>query len=201
MTIKLRWICVFLAFGALLPTNLTLAASPESQALPHNDHRTREERFTQNGVLGNEGPSSYPNSPSDATEAPTGFDNLSNGFLPQGAAFDTLNGTNIVSGRSFNDNRFSLKRSRLADGLGPTYNAQSCRECHQNVVTGGASQITEQRSGHTFKHEFFDSLGGNLIQSRATFPDIVEHVAPGDTIRTFPLDNHAGNRLHRMYCE
>jgi CxxC motif-containing protein (DUF1111 family) len=188
MTIKLRRICVFLAFGALLPTNLTLAASPESQALPNNDHRTREERFTQNGVLGNEGPSSYPNSPSDATEAPAGFDNLSNGFLPQGAAFDTLNGTNIVSGRSFNDNRFFFEEiETIADGLGPTYNAQSCRECHQNIVTGGASQITEQRSGHTFKHEFFDSLGGNLIQSRATFPDIVEHVAPGDTIRTFRI--------------
>lgn len=188
MTIKLRKICVFLVFGALLPTNLVLAASPESQALPNNDHRSREERFTQNGVLGDEGPSSYPNSPTSATEAPTGFDNLSNGLLPQGAAFDTLNGTNIVSGRSFNDNRFFFEEiETVADGLGPTYNAQSCRECHQNIVTGGASQITEQRSGHTFKHEFYDSLGGNLMQSRATFPDIVEHVAPGDTIRTFRI--------------
>ena len=30
---------------------------------------------------------------------------------------------------------------------GPTYNAQSCRECHQNVVTGGASQVAEHRTG------------------------------------------------------
>ena len=27
------------------------------------------------------------------------------------------------------------------------YNAQSCRECHQNVVTGGASQVAEHRTG------------------------------------------------------
>ena len=41
----------------------------------------------------------------------------------------------------------SRKSRRVADGLGPTYNAQSCRECHQNVVTGGASQIAEHRTG------------------------------------------------------
>jgi CxxC motif-containing protein (DUF1111 family) len=188
MTIKLRKICVFLAFGVMLPANLALAASSENQAPPNIDHRTRQERFTQNGVLGNEGPSSYPNAPTNATEAPTGFDNLSNGSILQGAAFDTLNSSNAVSARSFNDDRFFFEEiETVASGLGPTYNAQSCRECHQNVVTGGASQITEQRSGYTLKHAFYDSLGGNLIQSRATSPDIVEHVAPGDTLRTFRI--------------
>src|ERR1700722_1082721 len=173
---------------AVVGVNLALAGPFEDQAPRVVDHRSREEKFTQNGVLGDEGLSSYPNSPNGATEAPTGFDNLSNGTIPQGAAFNTLNGTNIVSGRSFNDDRFFFEEiETIADGLGPTYNAQSCRECHQNIVTGGASQITEQRSGRTFKHEFFDSLGGNLIQSRATSPDIVEHVAPGDNTRTFRI--------------
>src|ERR1700731_1217481 len=33
-------------------------------------------------------------------------------------------------------------------GLGPLYNARSCAECHQNPVSGAASQITELRIGH-----------------------------------------------------
>lgn len=37
---------------------------------------------------------------------------------------------------------------KVADGLGPVYNAQACRECHENPVTGAASQVTEQRFGH-----------------------------------------------------
>src|SRR5205085_1079757 len=82
-------------------------------------------------------------------EAPTGFDNLTNGFLPQGPDFNTINEDNVVALRSFNDNRFVFEEvETIADGLGPTYNAQSCRECHQNVVTGGASQIAEHRTGH-----------------------------------------------------
>jgi CxxC motif-containing protein (DUF1111 family) len=49
-----------------------------------------------------------------------------------------------------------------ADGLGPTFNAQSCRECHQNVVTGGASQIAEHRTGRLNGDAFFGSLGDTL---------------------------------------
>ena len=61
----------------------------------------------------------------------------------QGPAFDTLNEDTAVALRSFNDNRFVFEEiETVADGLGPTYNAQSCRECHQNIVTGGASQVT-----------------------------------------------------------
>jgi CxxC motif-containing protein (DUF1111 family) len=35
--------------------------------------------------------------------------------------------------------------------------------------------------------EFFDSMGGSLIHSRATQADIVEHVSPDDTVRAFRL--------------
>jgi hypothetical protein len=88
--------------------------------------------------------------------------------------------------RSFNDNRFVFEEvETIGDGLGPVYNAQSCRECHQNVVTGGASQITEHRTVRTSNGEFFNSLGGSLIQSRATNAELVERVANGDDIRTF----------------
>ena len=104
-----------------------------------------------------------------ATEAPTGFDNKTNGFLEQGPPFEEITEDTVVPGRSFNDNRFIFEETEsVEDGVGPTFNAQSCRECHQNVVTGGASQITELRSGQTMTDGFREALGGSLIQSRAT---------------------------------
>jgi CxxC motif-containing protein (DUF1111 family) len=125
------------------------------------------------------------------TEAPTGFDNLTNGYLDQGPAFEDLNKDNVVALRSFNDNRFIFEEfETIGDGLGPTYNAQSCRECHQNVVTGGASQIAEHRTGRLSGAQFFESLGGSLIHSRATYPEIVEHVVVQDDIRTFRMSTN-----------
>ena len=126
--------------------------------------------------------------PAALSEARTGFDHLTNGFSVQGPAFDSLDEDSVVPLRSFNDNRFIFEEvERASDGLGPTYNAQSCRECHQNVVTGGASQVTEQRTGHLLGGRFFESLGGSLIHSRATHPDATERVAVGDDIRTFRM--------------
>ena len=64
-------------------------------------------------------------------EAPTGFDNKSNGVADDAThqadqvKFDEVEG--------------------LDDGLGPLYNAQSCRECHQNPTSGGPSQVTIRR--------------------------------------------------------
>ena len=130
------------------------------------------------------------------SEAPTGFDNRTNGFMRQGPAFDTLDEDNVEPNRSFNDNRFIFEEVEvLADGLGPTYNAQSCSECHQNVVTGGASQIAEHRTGRVdASGGFFESLGGSLIHSRATNPAIVERVAFEDDVRTFRIStNTLGN--------
>lgn len=129
------------------------------------------------------------------TEAPTGFDNKTNGFNVQGPDFDTLNEDSVVPLRSFNDNRFIFEEMEtIEDGLGPTYNAQSCRECHQNVVTGGASQIAEHRTGHMKNGVFFESQGGSLIHSRATSADMVEVVNVLDEVRTFRIStNTVGN--------
>ncbi len=125
------------------------------------------------------------------SEAPTGFDDRTNGFLPQGPEFETIDEDTVVPLRSFNDNRFIFEEVETkADGLGPVYNAQSCRECHQNVVTGGASQIAEHRTGRLNGDAFFESLGGSLIQSRATHPDIVERVAFEDDVRTFRISTN-----------
>ena len=158
----------------------------------------RKLRFTSRGTSIPEGPASSfgENPPTPGTqEAPTGFDNETNGFDPQGHPFEQINEDNVVPLRSFNDNRFIFEEvERNADGLGPTYNAQSCRECHQNVVTGGASQVTEHRTGRLDGDQFFESPGGSLIQSRATHPEIVERVDFEDNISTFRIStNLLGN--------
>src|SRR5437868_99940 len=100
-----------------------------------------------------------------ATEAPAGFDNLTNGATDQ-ATFDA------------NKDLFE-EVEQIADGLGPVYNAQSCRECHQNPVTGAISQITELRAGHNDANgNFIDAPGGSLINDRAIDPRAQERVPP-----------------------
>ena len=124
-------------------------------------------------------------------EAPTAFDNRTNGFDPQGPAFDTIDEDTVVPLRSFNDNRFIFEEVEgVADGLGPTFNAQSCRECHQNIVTGGASQVAEHRTGRIELLQFVESIGGSLIQSRSTHPDIFERVPFEDSVGTFRISTN-----------
>jgi CxxC motif-containing protein (DUF1111 family) len=125
-----------------------------------------------------------------ADEAPTGFDNLSNGFVDQGTFQGDLAKFEQVEA--------------IADGLGPLYNAQSCRECHQNPVSGGASQITELRVGHRDRKGRFQNpripiargtvviTDRSLVNDRAicpnkAFPDteIQERVPDRENIRTF----------------
>ena len=56
--------------------------------------------------------------------------------------------------------------------------------------TGGASQVAELRSGRAENGQFFESLGGTLIQSRATHPDIVVRVIPEDVVRAFRISTN-----------
>lgn len=198
-SLKLLVSIMFVALP-LIPAVLTRSiksrgGSPYSTISVPQDRR---ERFRSHGVLEDEGPggsSKLMISSRKLEEAPTGFDNVTNGFDEQGPPFESINEDNVVALRSFNDNRFIFEEvETIADGLGPTYNAQSCGECHQNVVTGGASQIAEHRTGSLNNDVFFESLGGSLIQSRATHADIVERVAFEDKIRTFRIStNTLGN--------
>ncbi|MDX6695298.1 MAG: hypothetical protein QOF02_2901 [Blastocatellia bacterium] len=112
-------------------------------------------------------------SQSGATEAPTGFDNLTNNMVPQATFAADL----VVF----------EERDDIAKGLGPVYNAQSCAECHQNPVTGAISQVTELRAGHTDAGgNFIDAAGGSLINDRATNAGIEERVpSTAENIRTF----------------
>ncbi|HTQ79022.1 MAG TPA: di-heme oxidoredictase family protein, partial [Thermoanaerobaculia bacterium] len=71
----------------------------------------------------------------------------------------------------------------IADGLGPVYNAQACRECHQNPVSGATSQVTELRAGRTDANgNFVDRPGGSLNNDRAINAAIQERVAGLDTV-------------------
>jgi CxxC motif-containing protein (DUF1111 family) len=116
-----------------------------------------------------------------ATEAPTGFDNLTNGFITQ-AEFDGVKA-------AFEE------RDGIDEGLGPVYNAQSCAECHQNPLTGGMSQISELRAGHNdIFGNFVDAPGGSLINDRAIDAAIQERVPGTETVRTFRMStNVLGN--------
>lgn len=115
------------------------------------------------------------------TPAPTGFDNKTNGLIPQGTPIPP--GVDPAPG-TFEADKFIFSQvDEIADGLGPVYNAQSCRECHQNPVTGAISQITELRAGHNVKDQygnitFADAPGGSLINDRATDRRIQERVTP-----------------------
>ncbi len=124
-----------------------------------------------------------------ASEAPTGFDNHSNGLVTEAihqadqATFDDF--------------------ESVKNGLGPLYNAQSCRECHQDPTSGGASQVTELRVGHRGTDGRFQNAeipiargteiitGRSLVNDRAicpneAFPDseIHERVPDPEKIRT-----------------
>jgi CxxC motif-containing protein (DUF1111 family) len=119
------------------------------------------------------------------TEAPTGFDDQTNGAVDQ-ATFAAA------------ENVFTEVEQPTPDGLGPVYNAQSCRECHQNAVTGGPSQVSELRAGHLDGSGSFvgatltlrdgSTLGPrSLINQRAICPDAQGYVPERENIRTFRM--------------
>src|SRR2546428_8054814 len=122
-------------------------------------------------------------------EAPTGFDNKTNGLVDDA--------THAADQAKFDE------IENVPDGLGPLYNGQSCRECHQNPTSGGSSQVSELRVGHSDpKGKFQDPeipinrgaeiiKGRNLVNDRAICPnaafpgtEIQERVPDSERIRT-----------------
>jgi CxxC motif-containing protein (DUF1111 family) len=112
-------------------------------------------------------------SPAAVTQAPTSMDTTTNGVSTQ-ADMDTAK-------------KVFEEVEQISDGLGPVYNAQSCRECHQNPVTGGGSQVTEFRNGHFNGASFVDPPGGSLNNDRAINPAIQERIQAGQEVRTFRI--------------
>lgn len=118
------------------------------------------------------------------TEAPTGFDGLSNGFLEefcanQGALTNSPNSPEIPDDECNAEaavEEFTGPET-TADGLGPIFNAQGCGECHiANQILGATSQITEKRAGRFLNGVFTDHAGGSLIQDRAFHPNDQERI-------------------------
>ena len=122
--------------------------------------------------------------PPKGTEAPSGFDGGHNGlvgeedFVADKEEFEGVEG--------------------VADGLGPVYNAQSCRECHQNPITGGASQVTELRVGHRGPGGRFQNpsiplangevvTGRSLVNDRAICAEAQMRAPDSENVRTLRL--------------
>jgi CxxC motif-containing protein (DUF1111 family) len=109
------------------------------------------------------------------TEAVTGFDNKTNGFLTQA---------------NFDGARAAFEAAELfTDGIGPVFNNISCVSCHQSPfnASGSGSQITELRAGHFNGTSFVDHPGGSLIDDRATDRSIQEHILSGNEVQTLRL--------------
>lgn len=105
--------------------------------------------------------------------------------------FELIDENNVVPLRSFNDNRFIFEEAETpADGLGPVYNGQSCVECHQNVVTGGASQVAEHRSGRAGNGQFFRSTRWFSNSISGDSSDIVERATFADSMQTLRISTN-----------
>jgi CxxC motif-containing protein (DUF1111 family) len=105
------------------------------------------------------------------TEAPAGFDLLTNG------AVDTAR---------FEAALVEFTGPEEADeGLGPVFNAAGCAECHATPIIGGSSQVVERRAGRFDGQNFIEHPGGSLIQDRSLFPGLQERVLPGNNVLAF----------------
>lgn len=106
------------------------------------------------------------------SEAPTGFDNLTNGFISQ-QAYD--------SARVVFD-----QPETVATGLGPIYNGQSCFECHGNPVSGGNSRKSVLRAGHEDATTglFVPAPGGTLMHVYAINPAIDIRPPDNENVRS-----------------
>jgi CxxC motif-containing protein (DUF1111 family) len=113
-------------------------------------------------------------------------DDLHNGFGAKGSPIDECV-ADPVPGRSFEDNKFIFNEiETVEDGLGPTYNAPGCGDCHDTSDVGGTSQMRELRVGVTTNGVFTDPPGQNasLLQLRAIAAAIQERVEVVPTINT-----------------
>jgi len=127
-------------------------------------------------------------------EAPAGFDTptLVNGPGSKSSS----NGIAEPPGDRFAlDQQIYETAHDVNTGLGPVFNARACVDCHQNPVSGGASQFTELRVGHRDANGNFvnptvpindgaDQISGrSLINDRAVVPQAQEHIPATEDIR------------------
>ena len=131
-----------------------------------------------------------------ATEAPAGFDTPTLAANP--GSQSTSNGIAEPRGDTYAlDQQIYELIHDVNTGLGPVYNGRACAECHQNPVSGGASQFTELRAGHRDASGTFvnptvpiddgasNIAGRSIINDRALIPEAQEHVPATENIRAF----------------
>lgn len=107
------------------------------------------------------------------------------------------NGIPEPAGDTFVTDQLQFERIHdPTNGLGPVFNASACATCHQNNVTGAASQMTELRVGHLDSSGNFVNptvviadggasiLGRSIVNDRAICDSAQEHVPDTETIQT-----------------
>ena len=127
------------------------------------------------------------------TEAPAGFDTPTLSQNPGSQSHS--NGMAEPSGDTYVLDQQTYETTHdPSTGLGPVFNARACSECHQNPVSGGASQFTELRVGHLDANGNFvnptvpidDGLttitGRSIINDRAVLPQAQEHIPATENI-------------------
>ena len=127
------------------------------------------------------------------TEAPAGFDTPTLVQDPGSRSFS--NGLAEPPGDTFvRDQQVYETLHDVNSGLGPVYNGRACAECHQNPVSGGASQFTELRIGHDENGTFVNPtvpindgadqiVGRSIVNDRAVVPQAQEHIPVTEDIR------------------
>ena len=129
-----------------------------------------------------------------ASEAPAGFDTPT--LVKNPGSKSQSNGIAEPPGDQFSlDQQVYETLHDVNSGLGPVYNGRACAECHQNPVSGGASQFTELRVGHLDANGNFSNptvpiddgaasiSGRSLINDRAVLPAAQEHIPVTENIR------------------
>jgi CxxC motif-containing protein (DUF1111 family) len=129
-----------------------------------------------------------------ATEAPAGFDTPT--LVENPGSKSSSNGLIEPLGDTFAlDQQIYETLHDVNSGLGPVYNGRACAECHQNPVSGGASQFTELRIGHRDQNGNFVNptvpiddgaatiTGRSILNDRAVVPEAQEHIPVTENIR------------------
>jgi CxxC motif-containing protein (DUF1111 family) len=145
-------------------------------------------------LIGLQAPLTARSAPQPPAEAPAGFDTPTLVQNPGSKSFG--NGIAEPSGDTFAlDQQVYETLHDVNSGLGPVYNGRACAECHQNPVSGGASQFTELRIGHRDETGTFVNptvpindgadqiVGRSIVNDRAVVPQAQEHIPATENIR------------------
>ena len=128
------------------------------------------------------------------TEAPAGFDTPT--VVENPGSQSRSNGIVEPAGDTYALDQQAFETTHdPSTGLGPVFNARACADCHQNPVSGAASQFTELRIGHLDANGNFVNptipindgantiTGRSIVNDRAVIPQAQEHIPATENIR------------------